>query len=108
MTKDVAEKKNSEVVVFDASIFEADQGIGLENMGQEDLALPFLKVLSRQDPTLDDLENAKAGDIYNTVTGDIYKGKEGCRVIPCVYQRRYIEWAPRGTGSGAPDQHLYA
>jgi hypothetical protein len=102
MTKDVAEKKNSEVVVFDASIFETDQGIGLENMGQEDLALPFLKVLSRQDPTLDDLENAKAGDIYNTVTGDIYKGKEGCRVIPCVYQRRYIEWAPRGTGSGAP------
>ena len=24
------------------------------------------------------------------------------KVIPCAYQRRYIEWMPRGTGSGAP------
>jgi hypothetical protein len=44
----------------------------------------------------------RKGDIYNTVTGDIYKGKEGVRVIPCAYQRRFIEWAPRGQGSGAP------
>ena len=102
MTKEVAEKKSAEIIPFDPSLFEQDQGLGLENMGQEDLALPFLKVLSRQDPILDDLENAKPGDIYNTVTGDIYKGKEGVRVVPCVYQRRYIEWAPRGTGSGAP------
>ena len=98
----VADKKASEVVVFDSAIFEQDQGLGLENLGREDLALPFLKVLSRQDPILDDLDEAKPGDIYNTVTGDIYKGKEGCRVIPCVYQRRYIEWAPRGGGTGAP------
>ncbi len=102
MTKDVAEKKSGEISQFDSTIFEQDQGLGLENLGQDDLALPFLKVLSRQDPTLDDLDDAKAGDIYNTVTGDIFKGKEGCRVVPCVYQRRYIEWAPRGTGSGAP------
>ena len=59
-------------------------------------------MLSRQDPLLDDLENAKAGDIYNTVTGDIFKGKEGVKVIPCAYQRRLIEWAPRGQGTGAP------
>tara|TARA_R100000951_G_scaffold73179_1_gene61556 strand:+ start:2309 stop:3076 length:768 start_codon:yes stop_codon:yes gene_type:complete len=101
MTKEVADKKSTEVSAFVAA-FEDDQGIGLENLGQEDLALPFLKILNRQDPILDTLENAKKGDIYNTVTGEVYKGKEGTRAIPCVYQRRYIEWAPRGTGSGAP------
>ena len=97
-----AEKKESNVVAFDASVFEEDAGIGLGQLGQEDVALPFLKVLSRQDPILDDLDNAKAGDIYNTVTGQVWKGKEGISVVPCVYQRRYIEWAPRGTGTGAP------
>ena len=102
-TKEVSTKeKTNEIVTFDASLFEQDAGAGLENVGQEDLALPFLKVLSRQDPTLDDLENAKAGDIYNTVTGEVYKGKDGVRVIPCAYQRRFIEWAPRGSGNGAP------
>ena len=77
----VAEKKQTAVSVIDEAMFEQDQGKGLENVGMEDLALPFLKVLSRQDPLLDDLENAKAGDIYNTVTGDIFKGKEGVNIF---------------------------
>jgi hypothetical protein len=115
MTKEAAVKENAEVTVagaeaqattqlavVDMNMFEADAGVGLENVGQDDLALPFLKVLSRQDPILDELENAKAGDIYNTVTGEVYKGKEGVSVIPCAYQRRFIEWMPRGAGSGAP------
>lgn len=101
-TKAVAEKQESEVMVFDASMFEEDAGGGTHGMGAEDLALPFLKVLSRQDPILDELDDAKAGDILNTVTGKVYKGKEGIRVIPCAYQKRFIEWAPRGSGSGAP------
>jgi len=74
-------KKNGNgnaVAVLDESMFEADAGLGLENVTAEDLALPFLKVLSRQDPILDDLD-AKAGDIYNTVThqSSLFR-KRGC------------------------------
>ena len=83
-------------------MFEADAGEGVSNMGQDDLALPFLKILSGLDPLLDELDHAKRGDLYNTVSGQVYKGKDGIRVIPCAYQRRYIQWAPRGSGSGAP------
>jgi hypothetical protein len=101
-TKTVAKAGNNEVAVFDAAMFEADAGRGMENMGQEDLALPFLKVLSGNDPVLDENETARKGDIYNTVTGAIFKGKDGVRVIPCAYQRRFIQWAPRGSGTGAP------
>ena len=101
-TKAVAEKQDNAVALFDESMFEEDAGGGLQGIGSEDLALPFLKVLSRQDPALDELEDAKAGDILNTVTGKVYKGKDGIRVIPCAYQKRFIEWAPRGSGSGAP------
>ena len=100
--KAVAEKEENAVAIFDVGMFEEDAGKGMENMGQEDLALPFLKVLSGNDPVLDEHETARKGDIYNTVSNTIYKGKEGVRVIPCAYQRRFIQWAPRGTGSGAP------
>jgi hypothetical protein len=100
--KAVATKKQAQVAAFDPSIFEEDAGAGNENITQDDLALPFLKILSGLDPLLDELEVARKGDIYNTVTGDLFKGSDGIRVIPCAYQRRFIEWAPRGTGSGAP------
>jgi len=102
MANNVAKKQESKVAKFDASIFEADAGKGLENVGQEDLALPFIKILSGLDPILDDLEEARKGDIYNTVTNQVYKGKEGIQVVPCSYQRRFIQWAPRGSGTGAP------
>ena len=98
----VAEQKTAEVIQFDPSMFEGDAGVGLENMGQEDLALPFLKILSGMSKELDDLEEARKGDIYNTVSGQAYKRKEGIKVIPVAYQRRFIQWAPLGEGTGAP------
>jgi len=90
------------VAAFDPLMFEADAGRGMENMGQEDLALPFLKIVSGLDTILDTREDIRKGDILNTVSGQAYKGKEGIRVIPCAYQRRFIQWAPRGSGTGAP------
>jgi hypothetical protein len=102
--QEVAKTKKAEVAAFDPSMFEEDAGIGMENLDQDDLALPFLKVLSGNDPVLDTNEVARKGDIYNTVTGEVYKGKDGIRVVPCAYQRRFIQWAPRGVGSGAPVQ----
>ena len=38
---------------FDPTMFEADAGLGLENMGAEDLALPFLKILGGMSKELD-------------------------------------------------------
>jgi hypothetical protein len=77
MTTAVEEKKKSEVAMFDASMMEADAGSGINDLGSDDLALPFLKILSGLDSKLDDLDNAKRGDIINSVTDEVYKGKEG-------------------------------
>ena len=82
--------------------FEQDANAGFEGMGQEDLALPFLRLLAANSPEIGELEGALPGMIYNTVTGELYDGKSGIVVIPCAYTRQYIEWAPRGQGSGAP------
>ncbi len=43
----VAEKKNSALATFD---MEADAQQGTQNISQEDLALPFLKILGQLSP----------------------------------------------------------
>lgn len=99
----VAKKKETAVAVIDNGIFEQDAHDGLSNVQQEDLALPFLKVLSPLSPeVVDGTAGAKAGMIFNTVSGQLFDGTQGIKVIPCHYERKYIEWAPRGQGSGAP------
>jgi hypothetical protein len=99
----LAKKEANNVVVFDASMFEADANDGLQNMSsQDDLALPFLKLLTTTSPELATMDNAKPGFILNTVTNELFDGKEGLEVIPCHYERKYVEWSPRGSGNSAP------
>ena len=102
MATGLAKKKKAEVATMTENMFAADAGIGVSDLGSEDLAIPFLKVLQKMSDELDDLGNAKAGDIYNTVTKEVAKGKAGVTVINCAYMLQYIEWEPRGTGTGAP------
>ena len=102
-TKQVAKKKsNGQLAVMSDEMFAADAGAGVPAHGTEDLAIPFLKILQKMSPELDDIDEAKSGDIINTVTKDIIKGKKGVRVVNCAYSLKYIEWEPRGTGTGAP------
>jgi len=101
MTKtDVAVKKENAVAL--TSMFEEDALSGFEGMNQDDFALPFLRLLTNTSPEVGEVDGAMPGMIYNTVTGELYDGKKGIEVIPVAYVRQYIEWAPRGSGSGAP------
>jgi hypothetical protein len=97
---EVAVKGNTAVAL--ASIFEQDAHAGLSNMSQDDFALPFLRLLTNVSPEIGVVEGAMPGMIYNSVTGQLYDGKKGILVVPTAYVRQYIEWAPRGSGSGAP------
>jgi len=106
MARTAVSKKNGKskqaLAVMSAEMFASDAGIGVNDLGTEDLAIPFLKVLQKMSDEVDDLDDAKAGDIYNTVTKDVVKGKTGVRVVNCAYDLKYIEWEARGTGTGAP------
>ena len=89
------------------SSFEIDSGKGLGNMSQDDLALPFLKILGQLSPEVNKrdgkyVKGAEPGMIFNSVTGDLYDGAKGIQVVPCHYKLEYIEWRDRGEGSGAP------
>jgi hypothetical protein len=100
MSKDVALKKETSMALV--STFEEDAHGGFDGMGQEDFALPFLRLLTATSPEVGEVDGAMPGMVYNTVTGQLYDGKKGIMVIPCAYVRQYIEWAPRGSGSGGP------
>ena len=60
-------------------MFEQDASQGLENMDQQDLALPFLRILGQLSPQVNKrdskyVEGAEPGMIYNTVTHELYDG----------------------------------
>lgn len=101
---EIAQKTSGELVL--ATSFEDDASNGFAGMSQEDFALPFLRLLTNTSPEVGELEGALPGMIHNTVTNELFDGKKGVRVIPCAYVRQYIEWAPRGQGTGAPI-HIY-
>ena len=96
----IAVKENTALVL--SPNFESDANGGFKDMGQEDFALPFLRLLTNVSPEIGEVEGALPGMFYNSVTGQLYDGKKGVLVIPTSYVRQYIEWAPRGSGSGAP------
>ena len=100
----VAEKKSAPLPT---TMFEEDAAKGLGAIGQEDLALPFLKILGQLSPEVNKrdgkyVEGAEPGMIYNSVSGELYDGVKGIDVIPCFYKLEYIEWKDRGEGLGAP------
>ena len=97
----VATKKEGALAT---NIFEADADKGAQNISQEDLALPFLKVLGQLSPEVNKrdgkyVEGAEPGKIINTVTNELY---DAVNVIPVFYKRQYVEWQDRGTSTGAP------
>ena len=96
----VANKKEGALAT---NLFEADANQGAQNMSQEDLALPFLKILGQLSPEVNKMDGkyvkgAEPGKIINTVTNALY---DSIDVIPCHYKRQYIEWQDRGTSTGA-------
>ena len=97
----VTEKKEGALAT---NLFEADANQGAQNISQEDLALPFLKILGQLSPEVNKrdgkyVEGAEPGKIINTVTNELY---DSIDVIPCHYKRQYVEWQDRGTSTGAP------
>ena len=100
-------KKNGKNAHLPANVFEGDAAKGLGDIGQKDLALPFLKILAQLSPEVNKrdgkyVKGAEAGMIYNSVTGELHNGVEGINVIPCFYKLEYLEWKDRGEGLGAP------
>jgi hypothetical protein len=88
-----------------------DSGAGVAGMGMDDVAVPYLYILQQMSPQVDPdndsyVEGAKPGMFYNNVNEEIYEGREnGVIVIPCAYERKYVEWVDRDSGGGYVAEH---
>ena len=107
MNKEQRIMKHEKAGALATNIFEADAGAGTQNITQEDLALPFLKVLGQLSPEVNKqnakfIKDAEPGMIVNSVTKELYDGTKGIDVIPVHYQRQYVEWQDRGQTGNAP------
>ena len=66
----VVKKEESQLPALSLDLMEGDAHSGLENISQDDLATPRLKVLMQLSPELEDLEGAKAGMIFSADPAD--------------------------------------
>ena len=99
----IVEAPSNAISTFDDTLLSG--GTGLEDTTTEDFAIPFIRVLQPMSPQLQRqhgsyVEVAKAGDLFNTVTGEAYDGEKGISIVPCAYNKKYIEWIPREKGGG--------
>jgi hypothetical protein len=84
-----------------------------QNIGREDVRLPRIAVAQPLSPELDEVHEKyilglKAGDLFNSVTGEVFgKGPVGVVVVR-VEPTRYIEFNPIELGGGIKDRNIKA
>lgn len=89
-----------------ADMFAEARGQGMEEADKDSFAIPFLIVLQKNSPQVDEdsptrIEGAKAGMLFNNVTGKMFEAdKTGVLIIPCHFQRQWLRWGARDAGGG--------
>lgn len=82
---------------------QQDAGSGLQNVTAADLATPMVMILQSNSPQVKRsdgkyITGAVDGMIYNNVTNSVVDGTAGIVVIPCSFEKRYVEWKPNRGG----------
>jgi hypothetical protein len=71
-------------------------GRGFEEADKDSFAIPFLVLIQDKAKILEQVD-AEPGSIINTATLKTY---EALDVVPILYRRRFVRWAPRDLGGG--------
>ena len=86
--------------------FAEDSGSGFEGITTSDLQIPFIRIINALSPQIDKddsanfIKGSSAGDIFNTVTKQMWEGDEGVVVLPSIYHMKLLEFVPRSEGGG--------
>lgn len=75
------------------------------NYSQEQMTTPFLNILNALSPQVsrgkpEFMKDAQVGQLFNTVTKDVYDGEKGINLILSSFKESFIEWVPRNEGGG--------
>ena len=90
-------------------MFTGEASSGFEGIRPADVAIPFLFVLQSMSPqvkrgTAQHIVGAEEGKLFNSVTLEVLDPP--ARVVPCAFQKAWVEWVPREAGGGFVKQHL--
>lgn len=103
MTKKLVEKQDTDIINLEDSQNSVE---GFENVTGSDLALPLIKLTQRtSNKILEQAPNAKPGDLFNTVSNELYDGKVGILASLCYFEVLYVEFIPMESGGGLVDFH---
>jgi len=114
--KAAAEKKKKEETALaqaantdlaPAALFETEAAEGFEGMTQDDLVVPFIKLLQKMSDEVDEdhgafLEGASPGMFLDAATLELM---EEVNFVVCHYHRAMVEWRDRDEGGGFVAQH---
>jgi len=89
---------------------------GFENVQREDLGIPFFSIVESKSPEFDKtnkeyqakkIVGCGPGDVFNNLSREILHKYEGTPmiVVPCSFERAYVEWKPRNSGGGLVRVH---
>ncbi len=98
-------KKNEVQTIGLASKFAQDAGMGMENIKSEDLVIPRIKLCQSGSPQIKKshelyIPGLEVGDVFNSLTGQVWSIDEGFFVVPCAYRFTHTEWHPIETKKG--------
>lgn len=82
-----------------------DMGAGKENIGNDDLEIPRLKLMQGLSKELETYNELRPGFFFHSASETIFD--QAFRAVPIYMERAYILWRPRDAGGGilarAPD-----
>lgn len=108
MSKEVALKKENEIVMANFDGFEDFAGEGFGDTNASDFVIPRLGLIGQLSPQIKRgnakfIEGAEVGDIadvsLNSILAKGYDG-EGVHLLPVMRIKEVIEWKPRTAGGG--------
>lgn len=104
----VAAEKNLPATTGLMSMISQEDVSGFENVKPSDTSIPFIGILQSLSPQVKrghakQIPGAAEGMLFNTVTQEAVEGP--LSIIPCAFQKAFIEWVPRENGGGFVKQH---
>lgn len=101
--KEVAKKEETALAAGTFNYGEM-AGVGFEGTKGSDLSIPFINLLQSNSPEVEEgqVEGAKPGQLYNTVTGEL---AESVTFLPVHKEEAWVEWVPRIKGGGFVAMH---
>ena len=102
--------KNKENSLIESNLSSMIEEYAAENdyrkdFDSEDLITPRLRILQSGSPQVkkqrpEYIAGAEAGMIYNTASRNVTEGGEGLLVVPCAFNKEFVEWIPQSAGGG--------